>query len=97
MRTSRSMLAAMAVCVLMSSARAGQIITDNLPSGDVIIAIDGRADGAAAYSGPDQGKWYQPFNVNGQLLESTFQPGTYDFRVIDSTDAAAMFPRLTAS
>jgi hypothetical protein len=91
------MLAAMAVCVLMSSAKAGQIITENLPSGDVIIAVDGTADGAAAYSGPDYNLWYQPFNVNGQLLEYTFRPGTYDFRVIDSTDAAAMFPRLTAS
>jgi hypothetical protein len=89
-------------CVVFSTfafatAEAGNVINTNLPSGDVIIAVDGRADGAASFSGPGQDYWYQPFNANGTLLEYTFQPGTYTFRIIDSTDAATMFPALTAT
>ena len=79
------------------TAEAGYVITQNLPTNDVIIGVDGRADGAANFSGPGQDDWYQPFNVSGNLLEYTFQPGTYTFRVIDSTDASAMFPKLTST
>jgi hypothetical protein len=76
---------------------AGFVITQNLPTNDVIIGVDGRADGGASYSGPGQNDWYQPFNVTGNLLEYTFQPGTYSFRVIDSADASSMFPMLTST
>jgi PEP-CTERM motif len=79
------------------TAEAGYVITQNLPTNDVIIGVDGRADGGAGYEGPGQNDWYQPFNTAGNLLEYTFQPGTYTFRVIDSTDASAMFPKLTST
>jgi PEP-CTERM motif len=80
-----------------ATAHAGNVITTNLPNGDVIIAVDGRADGAAAFNGPGQDDWYQPFNTNQTLLEYTFQPGTYNFRIIDSADASVMFPQLTSA
>jgi hypothetical protein len=89
---------------VFSSVSGGTIITTNLPSGDAIININGQQDGAAAYGGSTQGltvlgvnqdDWYRPFNTQGQLLEFTFQPGTYRFRILNQTDAAAMFPSLT--
>jgi hypothetical protein len=89
---------------VFSSVSGGTIITTNLPSGDAIINISGQQDGAAKYGGSTQGltvlgvnqdDWYQPFDTQGQLLEFTFQPGTYRFRIVSQTDAAAMFPSLT--
>lgn len=76
---------------------AGFVITSNLPNGSAIIGISGTADGAASFSGPGQDDWYQPFNTSNQLVEYTFQPGTYSFRVINSTDAASLFPSLTTA
>ncbi len=89
---------------VFSSVSGGTIITTNMPSGDLIININSQQDGAAAYGGSTQGltvlgvnqdDWYQPFNTQAQLLEFTFQPGTYHFRVLNQTDAAALFPSLT--
>lgn len=76
---------------------AGTVINTNLPAGDIIVDINGQQDGASSYSGPNQDLWYQPFNLSGSLLEVTLQPGTYAFRAINSTDAAAMFPALTST
>ena len=78
-------------------ALAGTIINTNLPAGDIIVDINGQQDGAGAYGGPNQDLWYQPFNIGSSLLEVTLQPGTYAFRAINSTDAAAMFPALTST
>jgi hypothetical protein len=78
-------------CVLS----AGTIITANLPANTEIVNIDGRADGAAAFNA-SQSLWFHPFNVGNSLLEFTVQPGTYQFRVVNPTDAAALFPSLTA-
>ena len=64
--------------VRLRDGQAGNVITTNLPSGDVIIGVDGRADGAADFSGPGQDDWYQPFKCRSTLLEYTFQPGTYN-------------------
>jgi hypothetical protein len=89
---------------VFSSVSGGTIISTNLSSGDVIININGQQDGAAAFGGSTQGltvigvnqdDWYRPFNTQAQLLEYTFQPGTYRFRILDQTDAAALFPSLT--
>ena len=77
----------------------GTVITANLPAGTAIINIDATQDGAANYSGPNASLWYQPFSTLGvgHLLEYTVQPGSYGFRVINPTDAARMFPALTAA
>ena len=89
---------------VFSSVSGGTIITTNMPSGDAIININSQQDGAAAYGGSTQGltvlgvnqdDWYQPFNTQAQLLEFTFQPGTYHFRILNQADAAALFPSLT--
>ena len=75
---------------------AGSIISTNLPAGDVIVNTSGTEYGADTYSGPNQIYWQLPFTADGKsLLEYTIQPGTYTFRVIDPTDAAAAFPSLT--
>ena len=76
-------------------AKAGTVITANLPVNTAIINIDARADGATFANG-DQSLWYQPFNTGGSLLEYTVQPGTYTFRVVNPPDAATMFPSLTS-
>ena len=76
----------------------GTVITTNLPANTVIINISGTQDGAAGYGaagGNSQALWYEPFNASGTLLEYTFQPGTYNFRVVDPADAARLFPALT--
>jgi hypothetical protein len=75
----------------VSQLRAGSVINTNLPAGTTIVNIDGTADGAASYSGPGQEYWYQPFNG----AQVNFQPGTYQFRVIDPADATALYPNLT--
>ena len=74
---------------------AGTIITANLPSNTAIINIDARADGAATFNG-SQSLWFHPFNTSSSLLEYTIQPGTYNFRIVDGTDAGSLFPSLTA-
>lgn len=80
---------------------AGTVLTDNLPSGMAIVNISGTSgtptvggNGAAVSGGTNQNLWYQPFNTAQQLLEYTMQPGTYTMRVINPTDAAALFPSL---
>ena len=103
MKFSRAALAVTFVALTFSKASGGTVITTNLPAGDAIINISGRADGAAAFGGAtppgvigaDQDFWYQPFNTTGNLLEYTFAPGTYQFRVISQGDAGALFPSLT--
>jgi hypothetical protein len=90
---------AFAILIALTAPRgfSGTTFTTNLPPGDTIVNIGGTADGAAASGGANQDLWYQPFNSSGQLLEVTLQPGTYAFRLIDATDAAAMFPALTGA
>lgn len=85
----------LAVAGFSSRAKCGTVITANLPANTAIVNIDAHADGAAAASG-DQSLWYQPFNTSSSLLEYTVQPGTYAFRVVNPSDAAAMFPSLTS-
>lgn len=94
----RIALAATLLCAnALERAEAGTVITTGLPSGTVIVNIDGQADGAANYSGPNADDWYLPFNVNNQLLQVTVQPGTYSFRVVNQADAASLFPSLTSA
>lgn len=95
--TFRAVLLAASFCGGAGSAFAGTIITTNLPSGAAIINVAGTADGAANYSGSNADAWYQPFNTSNNLLQYTFQPGTYTFRIVDQADAASMFPSLTPS
>ncbi len=92
------------VALAQMSARAGTIISTNVPAGAAIINISGTADGAASYGGstgsmqvlgPNQDDWYQPFDSGG-LLEYTFLAGTYEFRIINQATAQTMFPSLTA-
>ena len=84
--------------IVPGSSNAGTIITTNLPAGDVIININALQDGAAEYGGtPSYNDWYQPFNTSNTLLEYTFQPGTYQFRILDHTDAQVLCPLLTSS
>jgi hypothetical protein len=99
-------LSALALFAALSAgpASAGTVISTNLPPGDVIVNINALQDGAATYngfgrSGLGQGQdlWYQPFNTNGNLLEVTLQPGTYQFQVINQGAAAKLFPSLTQS
>jgi hypothetical protein len=87
-----------AVVEIPNQSLAGTIITTNLPVSTAIININGTQDGAANSSAGPQAFWYEPFSTGGvgQLLIYTVQPGTYGFRVIDSADAAEMFPALTA-
>src|SRR5579871_1333287 len=80
---------------VLFQAKSGTVITANLPADTAIVNIDARADGAAAFNG-DQSLWYQPFNTSSSLLEYTVQPGTYAFRVVNPSDAAAMFPSLSS-
>ena len=93
----RLQIAVTLVLCSLDSANAGTIITAGLPTGSAIINIDGRADGAAAFSGTNADDWYQPFNASSSLLEYTFQPGTYTFRIVNQTDAAVLFPSLTST
>jgi hypothetical protein len=75
----------------LSVAHAGTLINTNLPAGTNIVNINATVDGAAGYSS-GQAFWYQP--INGVAL--TLPAGTYQFRIIDPTDAAAAYPLLTA-
>jgi hypothetical protein len=105
MKRATLILVALAMTILPSSTRAGTIISTNLPTGSVIVNINGQQDGAAGYGGQtppgvigvNQDDWYQPFNTNHSLLEYTFQPGAYSFRIINPTDAKQLFPSLTTS
>src|SRR5262249_19002199 len=88
-----SMLAGLGVLATLvicppRSVTAGTIISTNLPAGSLIVNIDGRQDGAAGFNGfgraglgSGQDDWYRPFNLSQHLLEVTFQPGTYTFRL----------------
>src|SRR5947209_19039298 len=82
---------------LTGFARAGTVITTNLPPGTEIVNIDATSDGAASYS-PDtnQAYWYQPF-TGSTFVSLTLQPGIYTFRIIDPSDAASMYPNLTTA
>lgn len=73
---------------------AGSTITTNLPANTVILNIDSQNDGAASFNG-DQSLWYHPFSYTNSIPTFTVQPGTYSFRIINPTDAAAIFPSLT--
>jgi hypothetical protein len=75
----------------------GTVISSNLPPGTAIVNISGTQDGAFGYNS-DQSLWYQPFSTGGaaQLLEYTIQPRTYGFRLVNPSDAAQLFPALTA-
>jgi hypothetical protein len=95
MKALKFQIAAALVFCSLSSVDAGTIILTNLPPGNAIINIDGRADGAHYYTGPSADDWYSPFNTSNNLLTYTFLPGTYTFRIVDQTDAAALFPSLT--
>jgi hypothetical protein len=99
---SRHYLCRLAVFFISAAAFAGTIITSGLPAGTAIVNISGTADGAAEYNSaspgaPAQTYWYQPFNTNGDLLEYTFQPGTYSFRIVDPSSAASLEPTLTST
>lgn len=89
---------AFASLIILSSswAAAGTVISTNLPANTWIVNIDGRNDGAATYDG-DQSNWYQPFAIDGNLLELTLAAGTYRFTLVDSAEAQAAFPNLTSS
>ena len=94
-RTNKTIVAILfGIAGVLLQARAGTVITANLPANTAIINIDGRADGAANFDG-GQSHWFQPFNTGSTLLEYTVQAGTYGFRVINPADAAARFPALT--
>jgi hypothetical protein len=80
--------------LIASRVDAGTVITANLPVNTAIVNIDGRADGSASFDG-GQSHWFHPFNTGSTLLQYTVQAGTYGFRVINPTDAAARFPALT--
>jgi hypothetical protein len=79
-----------------ATAEAGNVITTNLPSGEAIVAIDSQTDGSNPTDG-SQNDWNNPFTTGAKPLEYTFSPGTYTFRIINSTDAATMFPSLSSS
>lgn len=67
---------------------------NNLPADTNLVNIDARAHGAGNYF-PDatQSLWYQPTPTAPSL---TLPAGTYRFRIVNPTDAAAMYPALTA-
>jgi hypothetical protein len=96
-RTSKTMVAILfGIVAVLLQARAGTVITTNLPANTAIVNIDGRADGAAGFDG-GQTHWFQPFNTGGTLLQYTIQAGTYGFWPINPADAAAHFPTLTSA
>src|SRR5581483_3528012 len=72
----------------------GTVVTAGLPANTALINISGTADGASGYDAT-QTYWYSPFNTSSTLLEYTIQPGTYNFRIVNPTDAAALYPSLT--
>lgn len=76
------------------AAHAGTVITTNLPTSTAILNIDARSDGAAAFSQPNppQAYWYQPTATAPSI---TLAAGTYTFRIINPTDAASLYSRLT--
>jgi hypothetical protein len=94
----RAVWVASAGFLLPAAITAGPIITNNLPGGTAIVNISATQSGAASHTG-DWSLWYSPFFTGGAagLLQYTVQAGTYDFRVIDGSDAAQLFPALTAA
>jgi hypothetical protein len=75
---------------------AGTVLSANLPANTVIVNTSGTQYGAQYSSGNNQDYWAGPFATSGPLLEYTIQPGTYTFRAINPTDAAAIYPSLTS-
>src|SRR5438045_2384260 len=96
--TAKVMFFGILVAFCEVAARAGTVITNNLPVGTAIVNISGIQDGAASYSG-DQSLWYHPFYTAGatQLVKYTVSAGTYNFRAINPADAATFFPALTSA
>jgi hypothetical protein len=92
-----SPLGTVAVCLLTAGvARAGTVITSNLPAGVSIVNVDGRADGSATFSNDaPQSFWYGPTASAVATASVAVVPGTYTFRVISQADAATQFPALT--
>jgi PEP-CTERM motif len=82
------------LAALPSIGRAGSVITTDLPANTAIVNINAATDGAASWC-CGQTLWYQPFST-GLLPTYTVQPGTYEFRVVNPSDAAALYPSLTA-
>lgn len=82
--------------LLNVAAFGGTVITAGLPANTALVNISGTADGASGYDST-QTYWYSPFNTSSTLLEYTIQPGTYNFRIVNSTDAAALYPSLTTT
>jgi hypothetical protein len=76
---------------------ASSTITQNLPANTAILNVDATQYGAFPADGA--GQWLAPFTQTGgaAFLEYTIQPGTYTFRVINLTDAQAIYPALTNS
>jgi len=95
MSYTRLFLSRAAIALLPCVLSGGTIITSNLPANTAIINIDSRAYGSAQFNGQAQSQWFHPFNTSNSLLEYTVQPGTYQFRVVNPTDAAGLFPALT--
>jgi sugar lactone lactonase YvrE len=83
---------------LLHQASASTVITANLPANTAIININATQHGAQNHD-PNYAHWYQPFSTDGaaSLLRYRVLAGTYRFRVIDSSDAAQLFPDLTAA
>jgi hypothetical protein len=86
---------AAALAALSSGSYAGSVISTNLPADNYIVNIDGRNDGAAGFDG-GQDRWYQPFAVNGSILQLTLPAGEYKLDVVNAVDAAARYPTLTS-
>ena len=93
-KISRLILLSGVLGILLPPSWAGSVITADLPANTAIVNINATTDGAANYMVP-QTLWYQPFST-GVLPTLTVQPGTYNFRVVDPTDAATLYPSLTA-
>jgi hypothetical protein len=99
-KMSKRFVSRLAVFFISTAAFADGVITSGLPAGSAIVNISGTEDGAAEYntgSPHAQTYWYDPFNINGDLLEYTVQPGTYSFRIVDPAAAASLEPGLTSA
>ena len=86
-----SLFATLAIVALLAAiASAGTVIT--LGTNSAIVNIDATHDGANHYNGP-QTLWSTL--IGG--VPVSLPAGTYQFRVVDPADAAALVPSLTAS
>ena len=73
---------------LAASLSAGMVV--NLGPTSALINISATQDGAGAYN-LGQTIWWQPFNVNGNLLEYTVQAGTYNFALVNNDPNSAYY------